>query len=249
MMFLLKPFLSCFLYSWVIFAQTEGVPPPAAPGTDACGPFDHRGDAGFTTCTAPLVPNPGRGAPILPYTYVCGREKNVTVAILSSTCARSASFMCRLLATGQLAAGEWHFTSDYDQTDCRVGMWLPNIAGRAPLPDFNRCLNQIFQPMITNCVNDEVNFALVNLNQLPDYTRNFTGEAINAGYPSYVVGPMALYYSTVPPATPAVFGLPSAPYDRIGPNKTDSSANSGFQALGPSENSQNEQEGGAINTD
>ncbi|KAL8964754.1 MAG: hypothetical protein Q9183_004236, partial [Haloplaca sp. 2 TL-2023] len=225
-MFLLNILFSCFLYGWAIFAQldgsTDGVPPPAAPGTDACGPFDHRGDAGFTTCTAQLKPNPGQGAPILPYTYICGRERNITVAISRSTCARSASFMCRLLAEGTLAAGQWHFTSDYDQTDCRVGMWLPSAPSRAPLPNFNRCLNQIFQPMILNCVNERVNIGLVNLNSLPDYTRNYTGEAINAGYPSYVVTPMALYYSAIPPATPGVFGLPGYEFPKMGPNKTDS---------------------------
>lgn len=177
------------------------LPPPASPGTDACGPFDHAGDAGFSTCMASVVP--GGSAP---YGIVCGKDSSITIPIKSKSCATSAQLMCYTLAEGMLAAGEWHWTSDTAQTACRVGMFLSAAVGAAPLPDFKRCLNQIYQPMVFSCVNNKYNIATVNIKRLPDYTQNFTGQMVNAGYHAFVVSPTALFYDQG--VTPGVFGSP-----------------------------------------
>ncbi|KAL8698143.1 MAG: hypothetical protein Q9201_006735 [Fulgogasparrea decipioides] len=208
-MFFLPTVLSIFFYA---FRTVALVPPPASPGTDACGPFDHTGDAGFSTCVSSVVP----GGPAA-YGIVCGRDSSVTVPIRKDTCARSAKYMCYWLVQGDLAAGEWHWTGDNDLTDCRVGVYLSALPGAAPRPNYRRCLNQIFQPLVQSCMTTgRYNVGTVNIKALPDHTTNNTGQTVNPGYAAFIVSPMALYYSTVPSATPALFGGPNQALDPHG---------------------------------
>ncbi|KAI4258821.1 MAG: hypothetical protein LQ352_001032 [Teloschistes flavicans] len=207
-MFSLNFLLPLYLLTVLVTAL---VPPPAAPGTDACGPFEHQNDAGFSTCTSAVVP----GGPA-PYGIVCGHDDSITVQIRQNTCARSAKYMCYWLVTHALNAGEWHWTADDDLTDCRVGVYLSALPGAAPQPNYRRCLNQIFQPLVMSCVNSKYNVGTVNIKALPDYTKNDTGQTVNPGYHAYIISPMALYYSTIPFATPGVFGSPSAGVTGIG---------------------------------
>ncbi|KAL8693647.1 MAG: hypothetical protein Q9218_001557 [Villophora microphyllina] len=208
-MFSPKVFLPWFLLFNTLITALQ--PPPAAPGTDACGPFDHLNDAGFSTCTSAVVP----GGPA-PYGIVCGHDDSITVQIRKDTCARSAKYMCYWLVTNALVSGEWHWTADYDLTDCRVGIYLSALPGAAPRPNYRRCLNQIFQPLVMSCVTSKYNVGTVNIKSLPDFTKNDTGQTVNPGYHAYIVSPMALYYSTVPAATPGVFGSPQAGVTGIG---------------------------------
>ncbi|KAI4200626.1 MAG: hypothetical protein LQ350_003766 [Teloschistes chrysophthalmus] len=202
-----------FVLPWCLLnvLVTALVPPPAAPGTDACGPFEHQNDAGFSTCTSAVVP----GGPA-PYGIVCGHDDSITVQVRQNTCARSAKYMCYWLVTGSLNAGEWHWTADDDLTDCRAGIFLSAQLGAAPKPNYRRCLNQIFQPLVMSCVTSKYNVGTVNIRALPDYTKNDTGQTVNAGYHAYIISPMALYYSKIPFATPGVFGSPSAGVAGIG---------------------------------
>ncbi|KAL8824607.1 MAG: hypothetical protein Q9170_008103, partial [Blastenia crenularia] len=199
-MFLFESLLCCFYLAILAVAP---LPPPASPGTDACGPFDHTGDAGFSTCTSSVVP----GGPS-PYGIVCGKDSSVTVSIKIDSCAKRAQDMCYKLADGKLNAGEWHWSYDLDRPSCRMGVYLSPEAGAAPLPNYRRCLNQIYQPMVMSCVNAKYNVATVNIKALPDYTANNPGLTVNPGYHAFIVSPMALYYSTNPLATPGVFGSP-----------------------------------------
>ncbi|KAI4182029.1 MAG: hypothetical protein L6R41_006259 [Letrouitia leprolyta] len=199
-------FLALLLYAVSFTLLTSAlVPPPAAPGTDACGPFDHTGDAGFSTCKTPVAGSSGPA----PYGIICGRDPSIKPRTKIEWCANSAVTMCGLLVTGKLNAGEWHWTPDNARSACRVGIFLPSGPGADPLPNYTRCLNQIFQPMIIGCIyQGPYKVATVNLAALPDVSKNFSGRAVNAGYPSYVVSPKALYPSNYPAATANVYGDP-----------------------------------------
>ncbi|KAL8721798.1 MAG: hypothetical protein Q9225_001598 [Loekoesia sp. 1 TL-2023] len=199
--------LCCFYFAILVVAP---LPPPASPGTDACGPFDHTGDAGFSTCTTSVVP----GGPA-PYGIVCGRDSNITIPIKIDRCGGVAANMCAMLIQGKLSAGEWHWTADNLRAPCRAGIYLSAEPSSAPLPNYKRCLDQIYQPMIMSCVNARYNVATVNIRQLPDYTTNFAGQAVNPRYPSFIISPMALYNSTSPVATPGVFGDPACGVDGV----------------------------------
>lgn len=199
--------LCCFYFAILVVAP---LPPPASPGTDACGPFDHTGDAGFSTCTTSVVP----GGPA-PYGIICGRDSNITIPIKIDKCGAPAASMCANLIQGKLSVGEWHWSPDNFNLQCRVGMYLSAEPSSAPLPNYKRCLDQIYQPMIMSCINARYNVATVNIRALPDYTTNFTGLAVNPGYPSFIVSPMALYASTFPVATPGIFGSPNCGVDGV----------------------------------
>ncbi|KAL8761888.1 MAG: hypothetical protein Q9184_002052 [Pyrenodesmia sp. 2 TL-2023] len=177
------------------------VPPPPAPGTDPCGPFDHIGDAGFSTCMSPVVP-PGPA----PYGIVCGYDSGVTIQIKQAYCAGSATNMCMDLVMGRITPGQWHWTKDRSQSPCRVGMFISSLASAAPLPNFRRCLNQIYQPLVRSCVTRRHNIGTVNIASLPDYTTNNTGVMVNPGYHAYIVSPVALFYAQE--VTPGVWGDP-----------------------------------------
>lgn len=200
-MFGLPAVLSCLYFALVVVAP---LPPPASPGTDACGPFNHQGDAGFDTCFASVVPGAG------PYGIVCGTDSAVTQGITLDSCATTAKAMCTLLVTNQLTTGEWHWSGDdYNGPPCRVGIYLSTDIAGAPVPNYRRCLNQIFQPLVLSCIKPPYNVGTVNLRQLPNVTNVFAGETINPAYPAYVVSPTALYHSINPPATANCFGNPA----------------------------------------
>ncbi|KAI4175438.1 MAG: hypothetical protein LQ343_001637 [Gyalolechia ehrenbergii] len=195
--------LCCFYFALVAVALG---PPPAAPGTDACGPFDHTGDAGFNTCSTQVVAS---GEPE-PYGIICGRDSSMKIPTKIKYCMESAQDMCRWLAQNRLVAGEWHWTGDNMMSPCRVGIYLPAGPGSAPSPNYNRCLNSIYQPMIMGCIyQGAFKVATVNLAALPDISKGSSGKAVNAGYPSYAVSPKAMWYSKVPVATPNVYGDPN----------------------------------------
>ncbi|KAL8952574.1 MAG: hypothetical protein Q9222_001528 [Ikaeria aurantiellina] len=196
----LTPFLPALFFAYLAIAQ---LPPPASPGTDACGPFNHENDAGFSTCTASVIP----GGPA-PYGIVCGRDSAVSILIKQDDCAKACQSICLLLVQNQLSAGEWHWSADSLATGCRAGVYLSNEVSRAPLPNYRRCLNQIYQPLVLSCVNTRYNIGTVNIRQPPDANTNFTGEVVNSGYPAFIVSPLALYYSSMPVAHPGVFGSP-----------------------------------------
>ncbi|KAL8710515.1 MAG: hypothetical protein Q9220_004948 [cf. Caloplaca sp. 1 TL-2023] len=198
----LIPFLPAFFLASLAIAQL--LPPPASPGTDACGPFNHDGDAGFSTCTASVIP----GGPA-PYGIVCGRDSSIAISIKMDDCAKACQSICLLLVSNQLSFGEWHWSADNLRTGCRAGIFLSNEQSRAPLPNYRRCLNQIYQPLVMSCVNSKYNIGTVNIRQPPDANSNFTGTVVNPAYPAFIVSPMALYYSSFPFAQPGVFGDPT----------------------------------------
>ncbi|KAL8751583.1 MAG: hypothetical protein Q9199_006318 [Rusavskia elegans] len=204
-MFSLQTVLSCLYFALFVVAP---LPPPASPGTDPCGPFNHQGDAAFNTCFSSIAPGAG------PYGIVCGSDTAVTRTITLDQCAKSAAEMCMRVALGTLTTGEWHWTGDLHGSPCRVGVYLSTDIAGAPVPNYRRCLNQIYQPLVLSCIKPPYNVGTVNLKQLPNVTNIFQGETFNPAYPAYVVSPMALYHSVDPPATANVFGNPATGFSQ-----------------------------------
>ncbi|KAL8678190.1 MAG: hypothetical protein Q9186_005444 [Xanthomendoza sp. 1 TL-2023] len=202
-MIVLATLLSCLCFAILVV----GPPPPPAPGTDPCGPFNHQGDAGFSTCESPVV-----GGGPAPYGVICGNDPAVADAIPWESCGASAKKMCNLLVSGALSPGEWHWTADHDHPLCRVGMYLSLDPSRGPLPNYRRCLNQILQPIIKYCITrrDGHNVGTVNILRPPDAISGDPGERVNPAYPAFIVSPMALFYSSFPVATANVYGDPNS---------------------------------------
>ncbi|KAL9601857.1 MAG: hypothetical protein Q9219_002209 [cf. Caloplaca sp. 3 TL-2023] len=211
-MFLFGSIFCSFYFAVLVVAP---LPPPASPGTDACGPFDHTGDATVSTCSSAVT----SGGPA-PYGTVCGIDSNITIPTRISWCAGTAQSLCYMLGDGQLTPGEWHWTADGLQAPCRAGIYLSNQPGAAPRPNYRRCLNQIFQRMIYGCIDGTHNVATVNIRELPNVARDNPGRAVNAGYHSYILSPMALWPSQYPPATANVYGDPRKGVRSVSPNLT-----------------------------
>ncbi|KAI4284949.1 MAG: hypothetical protein L6R35_004760 [Caloplaca aegaea] len=193
--------LLCLHLFSVAIAQ---LPPPPASDTDPCGPFDHQGDAGVSTCMSSV----SAGGP-KPYGVLCGNDTTITIPLKTPPCRIVAQALCFQLATGKLKAGGWHWTPDNVRSPCRAGMLISGADGAAPLPNYERCLNQIYWRMIYSCFTVGSNVGTVNIQGIANYRTNFSGEAVNPGYHAYVISPKAWFYNMEGSAvTPGVFGSP-----------------------------------------
>ncbi|MCJ1452438.1 hypothetical protein MMC28_002781 [Mycoblastus sanguinarius] len=112
-----------------------------------------------------------------------------------ATCSDAIYDICWQMYYNGPAPGQWYWSSDgFD--NCTFGFWLPLGNETAPTPSYNRCLYQIFSPMIGTCVgNPKFNVGAINLVSLPSTILNSTGqvissttgEAVDPNYPSYVM--------------------------------------------------------------
>ena len=88
--------------------------------------------------------------------------------------------------TGYQATNKWIWSTQ--DGNCTFGYYLPE--GGAPPPSSERCYNQIITPMNSACQGPKYNVGAVNLAALPGLDASgaqFTGTAVNAGYPSYIM--------------------------------------------------------------
>lgn len=83
---------------------------------------------------------------------------------------------------------------------CSLSFYVPSLPGSAPIPSHGRCV-QIFDAMIKGCEGQAYPGSTINVKRLPfEQPQNDNGEAVNAGYPSYMVANLAA--SEEPPPTP-----------------------------------------------
>lgn len=74
-----------------------------------------------------------------------------------------------------------------------MAFYLPPFPGSAKTPDREKCVEQIFRPMLGYCnpatgggaVEGMYSLGMVNVKVRPDRTQD--GEAVDAGYPSYIL--------------------------------------------------------------
>ena len=105
------------------------------------------------------------------------------------TCADSVGAICLQISgiwgTKYQTPNQWIWSTE--NGNCTFGYWLP--ANGAPPPSDERCREGIIGVMNDACRGPEYNAASVNLVQLPwsNASGSGTGQAVDAGYPSYVM--------------------------------------------------------------
>ena len=181
---------------------------------DACGPSINQDPTVRDSCNYAVRPNPQSNIPNqqIPsaYGFVCdldGSQKPLD----PSDCQFVIADLCNGLVDTNIQRDIWHWS---ERRGCRVGMWLPGQAGSAPLPSIQKCIAQVFEPMVQQCgawgipsrhgVTPPVNRGSVNINvtlggnaggsgypgvdqPYSEFATTQTGLAVNNGYPSYII--------------------------------------------------------------
>ena len=88
-------------------------------------------------------------------------------------------------------ADKWVWSTT--QGNCTFGYWLPKDG--APPPSYDRCVTQIYRPMVESCGGD-YNVGSVNLKVVPSVKDGVmgTGEAVDPAWPSYVMVAQKSYW-------------------------------------------------------
>ncbi|KAL8669074.1 MAG: hypothetical protein Q9168_006324 [Polycauliona sp. 1 TL-2023] len=157
---------------------------------DRCGPANQvPGTA--STCNATVTPgNPAK------YNVDCIISDAAQQQKLNpGNCMLATTDICNKLTSPHVQKDTWVW-SNPAYLGCALGFWLPsgpNGSDAAFAPDYNRCMVGIYTPMITECTKpfaSWINAGSVNLKTFPSQTTN--GEAVDDGYPSYMIIPAQL---------------------------------------------------------
>ena len=196
---LLSPTCFCLLLSLLTattFATPDPVPAPV--NGDPCGP---------TIQDTPDYPNTCAVAPALvespqPYGINCttlGTITNSAQEVVWENCSASLQSICTKALDPRTRKGHWIWSTL--APGCVLGFYLPPYQGSALLQNYTRC-TEIFTAMSDTCstVVPTSNLGGVNLREYPGNppsspgTKNkpagwnyYTGEAVNVGYPSYML--------------------------------------------------------------
>ena len=177
--------------------------PPKQPNGDPCGPDIQDNPNYPNTCnlTPSLVTVPS------PYGINCTRTIDVdrypALRTQWDVCAASLESICRKMEDPRTTNGRWIWSMLAGH--CALGFWLPPMKGAAPRPSTSRCLN-IFTAMVDSCSTTTAtsNLGSINLLVPPGFNATYwlsgadpstgpsndiysTGQAVNVGYPSYIV--------------------------------------------------------------
>ncbi|KAL8639281.1 MAG: hypothetical protein Q9228_003674 [Teloschistes exilis] len=181
--------------------------------TDPCGPAVQDGTE-FDTCT--VDPDGQENINGSPYVWFSGEPSSYGVQCLpiptrnssngfsnapafnssayhrNSTQCQIESF-CEGMVTDNFPKNQWVWNTN-GGPDCAVGMWMPAEEGAAKKPDKTRCMYGIYGTMALYCEDglEDGQIAAVNVKRLPQGGGD-TGEAVNAGYPSYLLAPYIFY--------------------------------------------------------
>ncbi|KAI4198968.1 MAG: hypothetical protein LQ350_004949 [Teloschistes chrysophthalmus] len=181
--------------------------------TDPCGPAKQDGTE-FDTCT--VDPDGQENINGSPYVWFSGEPSSYGVQCLplpthnssngfsnapafnSSTYVRNSTqcdieSFCAGMVTDNFPKNQWVWNTN-GGPNCAVGMWMPAEEGAAKKPDKTRCMYGIYGTMALYCEDgvEDAQIAAVNLKRLPQGNGD-TGEAVNAGYPSYLLAPYIFY--------------------------------------------------------
>ncbi|KAL9581358.1 MAG: hypothetical protein Q9212_003949 [Teloschistes hypoglaucus] len=197
--------------SWLDPTGTYSYELPKA--TDPCGPAIQNG-TDFDTCT--VDPDGTENINGSPYVWFAGEPASYGVQCLplptrnssngfgnapafnSSAYVRNTTqcqieSFCTGMVTDNFPKNQWVWNTN-GGPDCAVGMWMPAEAGAAKKPDKTRCMYGIYGTMGLYCEDgvEDAQIAAVNVKRLPQGGGD-TGEAVNAGYPSYLLAPYIFY--------------------------------------------------------
>ncbi|KAL8713684.1 MAG: hypothetical protein Q9220_002210 [cf. Caloplaca sp. 1 TL-2023] len=178
--------------------------------TDPCGPVVQDGTE-FDTCTVDPDGTPNtEGSPFVyfteepaPYGVQClpmpvqnhpSGFSNAPTGTVPELNIKSCNItgLCEHIQTADLIKNTWSWKAD-GGPGCAVGIWVPAGNGVAQIPDKTRCRAGIFGTMGLYCEGGgpSSQVAAVNVKTLP--ANGGSGEAVNAGYASYIIAPQILY--------------------------------------------------------
>ncbi|KAL6720743.1 hypothetical protein ACLMJK_002668 [Lecanora helva] len=183
---------------------------PKQPNGDPCGPAIQDNPNYPNTCN--LIPSYVQSPN--PYGINCSLtydvQKYPNVGLNWDNCAASLKSICTKMEDSRTQTGLWIWSKL--ATNCALGFYLPPYQGSAPRPSAQRCVN-IFTAMQNTCKTTAApnDVASINIRALPGFdpaywnsgfteqmtvNNNFTGEAVNVGYPSFllhsgIIGPAA----------------------------------------------------------
>ena len=178
------------------FATPDPVPAPV--NGDPCGPAIQ---------DTPNYPNTCAVAPVLvespqPYGINCSAVIPITssyTTVAWENCSASLENICTKALDPRTRKNHWIWSNLAE--GCVLGFFLPPYRGSALLQNYTRC-TEIFTAMSDSCSTTvpPSNLAGVNLRNNPGFPPNtdshgnkpagwylFTGDAVNVGYPSYLL--------------------------------------------------------------
>jgi len=192
----------CFLLlSFILTPTAVAIPAPA--NGDPCGP---------ATQDNPNYPNTCNAIPALaqapaPYSINCTADIDIAkypaLAITWGNCSASLNSACTKMKDPRTLTGRWIQTQL--AAGCSLQFFIPPFQGSAPRPTAERCM-EIFTALSDSCATavPPSSIGSINLKTIPGYdptyfdgdnvgkgypNRNmgFTGNAVNVGYPSYLI--------------------------------------------------------------
>lgn len=205
---LLAPTCFCLLLSLLTpttLATPDPVPAPV--NGDPCGPaIQDNPDYPNTCAVAPvLVESPQ------PYGINCSATLPITKStqeVVWGNCSASLESICTKALDPRTRKGHWIWSNLAE--GCALAFFLPPYPGSALLQNYTRC-TEIFTAISDTCQNAQPasNLGGVNLRQYPGLPPSssdkakggnwiyYTGEAVNVGYPSYLISQTLLISPSV----------------------------------------------------
>ncbi|KAL8966750.1 MAG: hypothetical protein Q9197_005809 [Variospora fuerteventurae] len=178
-------FLITFLFTFLLSLTSEAQECSPSP-IDRCGP-SRQSPGTQSTCNATITHSNEEGV----YTANCGTDLGQKIDIGNCLSSEALLEICNRLTDRHVITDRWVWS---DAPGCALGFWLPsgdNVSEPAFAPDFNRCMEGIFKPLIDYCRNPGwITVGSVNVKVLPNSEQN--GEAVDPYYPSYIMAPVPL---------------------------------------------------------
>ncbi|KAL8846782.1 MAG: hypothetical protein Q9221_008147 [Calogaya cf. arnoldii] len=183
-----------------------------APKHDPCGPIIQIPGDPANTCNEAPVPI---GADASPGAYsITPIPQRFPEGYNSATCDPVINELCKIMSSADVTLGRWYFqTNDAQTHECQMGFYLPAIEGAALRPktvgedpeNGNQCkkilgaiakaaevpfplttyINSNFQAQTVNLVKRPINMEGM-WPSIEGIQEPFDGQAVNAGYPSYL---------------------------------------------------------------
>ena len=160
--------------------------------SDPCGPLTQPSpNPAGNTCNVSIIESKSPA----PYGVQCLTDYTDTHFDFDACSNQTIPAICDKLADPAVQNGTWIWASADPPNVCYMGFYLPPYNGSAQKPEKDKCVNEIYRPMLGYCnpaTGHEVfegmyNLGMVNVKTFnkPDETQN--GQAVDAGYPSYII--------------------------------------------------------------
>lgn len=167
---------------------------------DPCGPLVQPSPNPVgNTCNVSIIESTSPA----PYGVQCLADHTNTHLDIDTCSNQTIPAICDKLADPAVQNGTWVWASANSPNLCSMGFYLPPYSGSAQIPGRDKCVNEIFRPMLGYCnpatgyevTEGMYNLGTVNIKTLPDKTQD--GAAVDVGYPSYIIATRQLTADSV----------------------------------------------------